>query len=76
MGSLFLSSCSNENNKPLTCKNDDSLNVITYRNFKMGFSTWSFGPTQTDKDETYKFINLNSDITLNKLTIKFLGMLG
>ena len=62
LGLLFLSSCNKEDNRPLTCKNDNSLNVITHRNFKMGFSTWSFGPTEADKDETYQFINSNADI--------------
>jgi len=28
----------------------------------MGFSTWSFGPNEADKDETYQFINSHADI--------------
>lgn len=64
LGLLFLSSCNKVNDDiiPLSCENDNSLNVITQRNFKMGFSTWSFGPNESDKDETYQFIDLNADI--------------
>ena len=36
----------------------------------MGFSTWSFGPTKADKDETYKFINLNADIYSEQIDYK------
>lgn len=59
---MFLTSCKKDDVSPLTCENDNSLNVITQRNFKMGFSTWSFGPNEADKDETYQFINSNADI--------------
>jgi len=62
LGLLFLTSCKKDNVSPLTCVNDNSLNIITQRNFKMGFSTWSFGPNKADKDETYQFINSNADI--------------
>jgi len=58
-GLILLLSCDKDNEKeisPLTCENDNSLNVITQRNFEMGFSTWSFGPDETDKKETYQFI--------------------
>lgn len=63
-GLIFLSSCDKDNEDiiPLTCKNDNSLNVISQRNFNMGFSTWSFGPNEANKNETYQFIALNSDI--------------
>jgi len=59
-----LSSCDKDNDDitPSTCENNNPLNVIIQRNFEMGFSTWSFGPNETDKEETYQFIESNSDI--------------
>ena len=64
LGLIFLSSCDKDNDDitPLTCENNNSLYVITQRNFEMGFSTWSFGPNESDKEETYQFIESNSDI--------------
>ncbi|MDO6517726.1 hypothetical protein [Zobellia uliginosa] len=62
LGLLFLSSCNKEDISPLSDKNDNSLNAITQRNFKMGFSTWSSGPNEADNEETYQFIDLNADI--------------
>lgn len=51
---LFSTSCSN---------NDDNSDLSSEdRNFKMGFTTWSFGPTPQDVDDTYAFIASNSDI--------------
>jgi len=46
----------------LSCKKNNPSKVIDDRQFKMGFSTWSFGPSQSDVDETYDFIFENSDI--------------
>ena len=59
-----MSSCDKDNDDitPSTCENNNPLNVIIQRNFEMGFSTWSFGPNETDKEETYQFIESNSDI--------------
>ncbi len=59
-----MAGCDKENNdiNPPTCEDNNSLNVITQRNFEMGFSTWGFGPNKTDKEETYQFIELNADI--------------
>lgn len=52
--SLFLwCSCSNE--EPAVTPESD-------RTFKMGFSTWTFGPSLTDRDATYAFIQSNGDI--------------
>ncbi len=64
LGLIFLSGCDKGNNDidPPTCEDNNSLNVITQRNFEMGFSTWGFGPNETDKEETYQFIELNADI--------------
>jgi len=64
LGLIFLSSCDKDNDdiSPLTCEVNNSLDIITQRNFEMGFSTWSFGPNEADKEETYQFIELNADI--------------
>jgi len=45
-------------------------NTINERNFKMGFSTWSFGPNETDVSETYQFIESNSDIYAEQIDYK------
>ncbi len=66
---LFLSlAC----NKTITdsCEYDNSLDVITQRNFLMGFSTWCFGPWEKDKEETYQFISQNSDIYSEQIDYK------
>ncbi len=61
---LLLSGCDKKEdaNPPLTCKDDNALQTITQRHFKMGFSTWPFGPDVADKDETYEFLETNADI--------------
>ena len=38
------------------------LAEIDSRNFKMGFSTWPYGPDLSDQDSTYEFIGNHSDI--------------
>ncbi|UXP34008.1 glycosyl hydrolase 53 family protein [Reichenbachiella agarivorans] len=52
---LFLFNCSNNEPEP-------SLDMDEGRKFKMGFSTWVFGPTEQDRNETYSFIQSNGDI--------------
>ena len=61
-GLIFLTACRKNNTRPQSCKNDNSIDVINHRNFNMGFSTWSFGPDLSDKEETYDFIRENADI--------------
>lgn len=51
---VSLASCDNSDENTQT----DSVS----RNFKMGFTTWSFGPTLQDVNDTYSFIENNSDI--------------
>jgi len=59
----FLIGCDKEDAKVSEeCVNEDFFTEFTSRNFKMGFSTWSFGPNEQDKDDTYQFISENSDI--------------
>ncbi|MFK5879829.1 MAG: hypothetical protein QM478_10080 [Flavobacteriaceae bacterium] len=64
IGMTILSSCDKEDEdlNPLTCEDNNSLNVITQRNFEMGFSTWGYGPNEADKEETYQFIESNADV--------------
>lgn len=62
LGIIFLVGCKKDDSTPLICPNDNSLNAINQRSFKMGFSTWHFGPNEADVDETYQFINSNADI--------------
>ncbi len=59
---LLLTDCYRDKINPASCGEDILSGVVTERNFKLGFSTWSFGPGEADRDETYKFISLNSDI--------------
>ena len=57
------------------CKDDENENLlppkqnqptiaaeIESRNFKMGFSTWPYGPDLNDQDSTYEFISNHADI--------------
>lgn len=51
---VTLSSCNKgDENTPLES---------TSRNFKMGFTTWSYGPNEQDVNTTYSFIQNNADI--------------
>ena len=67
-GFTFLLGCNKEDEEseePVaiqTCPKDASLDGFTLRSFKMGFSTWSFGPNESDRSETYQFIQTNADI--------------
>lgn len=52
--SLLLISC---------CSKDEPIaKVEKERDFKMGFTTWSYGPNLHDVNETYSFIANNADI--------------
>lgn len=52
--SLLLLSCNKE---------DDVISELpSQRNFQMGFSTWSFGPLESDRNETYDYIQNNGGI--------------
>lgn len=70
IGILLFASCKKKDDGTLqvcppsvaTCPSDNSLDVLTQRNFKMGFSTWSYGPKLADKDATYQFISSNADL--------------
>jgi hypothetical protein len=44
------------------CPQNVDLSPLAKRNFKMGFSTWSFGGELADVESTYRFIHANSDI--------------
>ena len=52
---IFLCSCE-EGEMPLTNESEPE------RNFRMGFSSWTFGPTLEDQAATYAFIQSNGDI--------------
>ncbi len=45
------------------CSKDNPVNEVeTDRVFKMGFTSWSFGPNLEDVNDTYSFIGSNADI--------------
>lgn len=70
---FLLSSCDKVNNNvmnPITCESDHSTDVITSRSFKMGFSTWNFGPNEADRVATYQFIASNADIYSEQIEYK------
>ncbi|MFL5788759.1 MAG: glycosyl hydrolase 53 family protein [Flavisolibacter sp.] len=52
------------NKHPLVvpCGNPNFNTAFSTRNFKMGFTTWPFGPTYNDRISTYDFISHNADI--------------
>jgi hypothetical protein len=56
---IFTISCSND---------DDSIsNEDAERNFKMGFTTWNFGPNLQNVNDTYDFIATNADVYVEHL---------
>ncbi len=60
----ILSNCTKDNNQNPTenCVTENFFSAYSSRGFKMGFSTWSYGPELQDVDATYQFVNNNSDI--------------
>jgi len=65
---ILIAACGEEGdetpNMPIesTCAIADEINQINSRDFKMGFSTWSFGPGIQDVEDTYDFVLGNGDI--------------
>lgn len=60
----ILWSCENKEDdlKGNACNSDNTIDNINSRDFAMGFSTWSYGLDESDKNETYQFITQNADI--------------
>ncbi|HMQ06308.1 MAG TPA: hypothetical protein PKC30_03355 [Saprospiraceae bacterium] len=67
-GLLF--SCQKDGKGNLECDMDSSLDGITQRDFKMGFSTWPYASGQSARQNTYQFIAQNGDIYSEKLDDK------
>ena len=70
---LFNYSCSkNDRITPTTnnCNTTDFFSDYTSRNFKMGFTTWSFGPNLQDVIDTYQFIENNANIYCEQIDNK------
>ena len=60
---VFAISCEQDDiDIPVDCPTSVELENQVNRSFKMGFSSWSFGPEVSDKDETYQFILEHGDI--------------
>lgn len=60
---LLFFACSKEDKESTnTCDSDDRLEQIDTRNFKMGFTSWNYGPNASNIDDTYQFISENADI--------------
>lgn len=53
---------SDSNSRDDLCEFNDKIEDLSSRSFKMGFSTWSFGPDIDDQESTYGFIKSNADI--------------
>ena len=66
LGIIILASCKKDDSKEeLTVPECPYSNIIEAgdtRGFKMGFSTWPYGPEAFDVDSTYAFIKRNGDI--------------
>lgn len=45
-----------------SCPNNPELENFSGRSFKMGFTSWSYGPEMNDVASTYDFIHTNGDI--------------
>lgn len=62
---LFLIGCSNDPDEPQIqneCFDENFASNFPQRNFRMGFSTWNYGPDLEDINDTYSFIGKNADI--------------
>ncbi len=59
----FLSGCKKENDNPgKNCETGEFFCEFETRNFKMGFSTWPYAPAAESVNNTYQFLNDNSDV--------------
>ncbi len=67
---ILTSACKKEQIQPENCEFTTVLEQNENRNFKMGFSTWSFGPDEADKVETMNFISQNSDVYCEQIDDK------
>jgi len=57
---FLLMACEKDSPKP---KDENGFfDEYTSRHFKMGFTSWSFGPNPQDVSDTYSFLATNSDI--------------
>ena len=61
---LVISTCKENPTEPdmPRCERIEALEGISIREFNMGFSTWSYGPDISDKDDTYSFLAQYGDI--------------
>ena len=62
---ISFNSCKKDSKTPVNNNSNCSHSAITSpnpRTFKMGFSTWSYGPDLQDVDDTYNFLSENGDI--------------
>jgi len=57
----FCLGCQKAGLAPL-CETPSFFSDYADRNFKMGFSTWSYGPDESDRKDTYQFIANHADI--------------
>ncbi len=67
---LLVISCDEEQIQPENCELTSVLAQNENRNFKMGFSTWSFGPNEADKITTMDFIAQNADVYCEQIDNK------
>ncbi len=67
---LIALSCDEEQVQPDDCVLTPVLEQNENRNFKMGFSTWSFGPNEADKTATMDFIAQNADVYCEQIDNK------
>ena len=52
------------------CKKNNPKKLIDNRNFKMGFTSWPYGPTLENVNESYNFVANNGDIYAEHLDDK------
>ncbi len=67
---LLFFACEKKQIQPESCEMTPVLEQNENRNFKMGFSTWSFGPDEADKLSTMNFISKNTDIYCEQIDNK------
>jgi len=61
---LFFVGCNEEYSviKDNSCKEENYFSEFASRDFKMGFTTWTYGPKVQNVEDTYQFINEHADI--------------
>lgn len=62
--------CTKDNEEMNSCATENFFTEHSSRNFRMGFTSWSFGPDLQDVDDTYQFLESEGDIYAEHIDFK------